>query len=113
PGDAYILRSGGGGGYGPPLDRDLDRLERDVRGGYVSREAAENLYGAAFRADGRIDREASARRRDEMRRKGLPADQPIAETMAPPLHAHEHAYAAEKLTEEERTVLAMSCRCCS
>ena len=31
PGDAYILRSGGGGGYGSPLERDLDRLARDVR----------------------------------------------------------------------------------
>jgi N-methylhydantoinase B len=113
PGDAYILRSGGGGGYGTPLERDLDRLERDVWGGYVSREAAENLYGAVFRADGGIDREASVRRRDEMRREGLPIDQPIAETVAPPPHAHEYAHSPEKLTEEERTVLAMSCRCCS
>ena len=35
-GDAYILRSGGGGGYGSPLERDLDALERDVRCGYVT-----------------------------------------------------------------------------
>ena len=31
PGDAYILRSGGGGGFGTPLERDVDALERDVR----------------------------------------------------------------------------------
>jgi N-methylhydantoinase B len=113
PGDAYILRSGGGGGYGSPLERDLDRLEQDVRGGYVSHEAAESLYGAVVRADGGIDREASVRRRDEMRRKGLPIDQPIAETIAPLPHTHDHAPPLEKLTEEERTVLAMNCRCCS
>ena len=35
-GDAYILRSGGGGGYGSPLERDLAALERDVRCGYVT-----------------------------------------------------------------------------
>ena len=36
PGDAYIIRSGGGGGYGSPLQRDLAALERDVRCGYVT-----------------------------------------------------------------------------
>ena len=114
PGDAYILRSGGGGGFGSPLDRDLGRLERDVRCGYVSRDAAENLYGAVFGADGGIDRVASVRRRDEMRAKGLPVDQPIAQTLPPPpKHAHEHAHPAEPLTEEERVVMAMNCRCCS
>ena len=63
PGDAYILRSGGGGGFGSPLERDLDALERDVRGGYVSRELAEKTYGAVFSADGTIDRAATALRR--------------------------------------------------
>ena len=47
-GDAYILRSGGGGGFGSPLDRDLESLSGDVRCGYVSREAAETYYGAVF-----------------------------------------------------------------
>ena len=47
-GDAYILRSGGGGGFGSPLDRDLDALARDVRCGYVSKDAAEKYYGAVF-----------------------------------------------------------------
>ena len=47
-GDAYVLRSGGGGGFGSPLDRDLASLERDVRCGYVSKEAAEKDYGAVF-----------------------------------------------------------------
>ena len=49
-GDAYILRSGGGGGYGSPLERDLETLERDVRCGYVTKEAAEKYYGAVFAA---------------------------------------------------------------
>src|SRR5262249_57823569 len=53
-GDAYILRSGGGGGFGSPLERDLESLARDVRCGYVSKHAAETLYRAVF-APGRHD----------------------------------------------------------
>jgi N-methylhydantoinase B len=45
PGDAFTLRSGGGGGFGPPAERDRERLAFDVRQGYVSREAARDLYG--------------------------------------------------------------------
>ena len=115
PGDAYILRSGGGGGFGSPLERDLDSLERDVRCGYVTRPAAENTYGAVFGADGAIDRAATARQREEMRLRGLPVDQPIAETIAPVAtpHDHGHVHLPEALSEEERVALAMSGRCCS
>jgi N-methylhydantoinase B len=116
-GDAYILRSGGGGGFGSPLERDLESLARDVRCGYVSKHAAETLYGAVF-APGRndIDAAATAARRAEMRRQGLPQDEPIADTGVPPPaasqpHAHDHAH--EKLSEEERVALAMTGRCCS
>jgi N-methylhydantoinase B len=116
PGDAYILRSGGGGGFGSPLERDLNALERDVRCGYVSREAAEDLYGAVFvPASDKIDGVATAARRADMQAQGLPQDQPIADTgVAVPLapgHSHDHGH--EKLTEEERVALAMSGRCCS
>jgi hypothetical protein len=50
-----------------------------------------------------------------MRAQGLPVDQPIAETTVPLPHAHEddHAPPPEKLTDEERIALAMTCRCCS
>ena len=66
-GDAYILRSGGGGGFGSPLDRDLAALERDVRCGYVTKEAAEKYYGAVFEAgtlQARHRRDREAPRRD-------------------------------------------------
>src|SRR5690606_32683867 len=67
-GDAYILRSGGGGGYGSPLERDLVALQRDVRCGYVSKHAAETLYGAVFKPDSlEIDADATAARREDMR----------------------------------------------
>jgi N-methylhydantoinase B len=114
-GDAYILRSGGGGGYGSPLDRDLDALQHDVRCGYVSKEAAETLYGAAFEPGSLvIDAAATASRRAEMREQGLPHDQPISELTLPfEAPADAQAPGQEMLSEEERTAFAMTCRCCS
>jgi N-methylhydantoinase B len=114
-GDAYILRSGGGGGFGSPLDRDLDALARDVRCGYVSKDAAEKYYGAVFEPEtNRIDAAATEIKRSEMRRQGLPQDEPIADTgVPPPATAHVHDHGHEKLSEEERVALAMTGRCCS
>jgi len=45
PGDAYLLRSGGGGGYGAPWERPAERVAEDVRQGYVTPDAAAELYG--------------------------------------------------------------------
>jgi N-methylhydantoinase B len=47
-GDAFRLRSGGGGGYGSPLARPVDDVRNDVRQGYVSVEDAAALYGAVI-----------------------------------------------------------------
>jgi N-methylhydantoinase B len=48
PGDAFRLRSGGGGGYGSPLERDLAAVRNDVRQGYVSVAAAREHYGVVI-----------------------------------------------------------------
>ena len=44
PGDMIIVETGGGGGYGPPAERPRELIERDLRRGYVSVEAAERDY---------------------------------------------------------------------
>lgn len=46
-GDAFMLRSGGGGGFGDPKLRDAEKVAFDVREGYVSGDMAESLYGVA------------------------------------------------------------------
>jgi N-methylhydantoinase B len=114
PGDAYIIRSGGGGGYGSPLERDLATLERDVRCGYVTKEAAENYYGAVFQGDTlALDIEATKAHRADMQRQGLPHDEPITEIIIPfPIAPQPRAPEHEKMTEEERVAFAMQCRCC-
>jgi N-methylhydantoinase B len=117
PGDAYIIRSGGGGGYGSPLERDLDTLEHDVRYGYVTKEAAEKYYGAVFVPDSlKLDVKTTQSRRASMKQQGLPHDEPITEVIIPfPIAAQAQVREPEheKLTEEERVAFAMRCRCCS
>jgi N-methylhydantoinase B len=58
------LESPGGGGFGNPRLRNVERVMRDVRLGYVSREAAERDYGVTIRADGTLDVAATRRLRD-------------------------------------------------
>jgi N-methylhydantoinase B len=50
-GDAFRIRSGGGGGYGSPLDRPVADVQQDVRQGYVTATAAAELYGVVIDAD--------------------------------------------------------------
>lgn len=47
-GSTFTIRCGGGGGYGPPFERDPDAVLSDVREGYVSEEAAREHYPHAF-----------------------------------------------------------------
>lgn len=45
PGDRFINRTAGGGGYGDPLERELDAVVTDVVEGYVSEQRARDVYG--------------------------------------------------------------------
>jgi N-methylhydantoinase B len=64
-GDAVILRAGGGGGFGPPHQREPQRVADDVAQGYISRESALNAYRVVLRADGTLDTEATRALRAE------------------------------------------------
>jgi N-methylhydantoinase B len=44
-GDRVRIHTGGGGGFGDPSKRNRERLRSDVMRGYVSAEAARNIYG--------------------------------------------------------------------
>jgi N-methylhydantoinase B len=45
PGDVVSIRTCGGGGYGPPRERDAELVAADVREGKVSAERAREVYG--------------------------------------------------------------------
>jgi N-methylhydantoinase B len=44
-GDTFRVVTAGGGGHGPPAERDPAAVLEDVRDGFVSREAARDVYG--------------------------------------------------------------------
>jgi N-methylhydantoinase B len=56
PGDLVRVETGGGGGYGPPLGRALELIQRDIDAGYVSVTAAERDYGVNVGRDGKAQR---------------------------------------------------------
>lgn len=45
PGDMWIMRTAGGGGWGDPFARDPERVARDVKVGLISDEQAREWYG--------------------------------------------------------------------
>ncbi len=69
-GDAYRMRSGGGGGYGDPHARPAAVVAEDVRQGYVSAKAARELFGVAVDpATFAVDDKATARLRAPRKRR--------------------------------------------
>jgi N-methylhydantoinase B len=62
-GTVVDLRTGGGGGFGEPFERDSEHVRRDVIDGYVTREGAEKDYGVVLADDLTVDVEATERRR--------------------------------------------------
>ena len=64
-GDAFAIRSGGGGGFGDPHLRPAETVANDVRQGYVSVESAEQDYGVICDDAGRLNVAATERARSE------------------------------------------------
>jgi N-methylhydantoinase B len=66
-GSRVVARTGGGGGYGDPLERDPELIRKDLLDGYLSRKAGEDVYGVIFKGDDlQLDQEATAIRRKSL-----------------------------------------------
>ena len=64
-----MSRSSGGGGYGAPWKRRVDRVLQDVREGYVTVERARDIYGVVLTGEGSelsIDEAATASQRAQL-----------------------------------------------
>ena len=59
-GQKVRLETPGGGGFGDPEQRDPQRVVRDVRLGYVSRDNAHKIYKVVLAGDGSLDVAATA-----------------------------------------------------
>ena len=50
-GDIFVVRGGGGGGFGPPWERPPEKVREDVRQGYVTLDSAKSNYGVVLDPD--------------------------------------------------------------
>jgi N-methylhydantoinase B len=80
--DVFHQITGGGAGMGDPLLRDPGRVARDVRDGYLAREAAERVYGVVVDDAGLPDEAETARRRADIRTERLGGRPPAARAEA-------------------------------
>lgn len=81
-GDIFSFGGGTGSGWGDPLERFVELIEKDLRQGYMTPESAAGIYGAAVvRSDGtvKVDVKATEERRKEVReerkKKGIPVEE--------------------------------------
>jgi N-methylhydantoinase B len=72
PNREWYAVTGGGGGFGDPLERDPEAVKHDVRDGFVSIEAARDLYGVTIKTDSElfeVDYFFTEKLRAEMKKK--------------------------------------------
>ncbi len=68
-----IVRTGGGGGWGDPLEREPEAVLRDVREELISSGAAAGAYGVVISTSGALDTHATTALRARMRAGRRPA----------------------------------------
>jgi N-methylhydantoinase B len=66
-GSEVIVRTGGGGGWGDPLERAPNAVRADVQQEFVSLRAAREHYGVVLRDDLSVDHAATNRARDALK----------------------------------------------
>jgi N-methylhydantoinase B len=62
-----IVRTGGGGGWGDPLERDPAAVRTDVQEEFISGRSARADYGVVLRDDLSIDQAATETTRNALR----------------------------------------------
>lgn len=65
PGDKVIIKTAGGGGFGPAHEREIELVRQDVELGYVSPDEARRLYRVSVDSEDNIDSVETAVLRSE------------------------------------------------
>lgn len=76
PGETVLSLTAGGGGYGPPIERDPEWVRRDVNEGWISRQRARDVYGVVLDAQDAADYEETRRRRQDLQAASAGAGAP-------------------------------------
>lgn len=79
-GESWTAYSSGGGGWGNPIDRDAETVRRNLRDGWISEEAARDVFGVVLNDDFErtLDTAATEKLRDELRNIERPMIDPVA-----------------------------------
>lgn len=89
-GDVLVMESAGGGGWGDPLERELDLVHADVTEGLVTARLASARYGLVLTSAGAPDVAATRRQRELLRsREAWVETAPLGER---PGHAGERGW---------------------
>jgi N-methylhydantoinase B len=68
PGDILVSNSGGGGGFGDPLDREVEKVRLDALNEYISIKAARDIYGVVIKPETfEVDYEATTALRKKLK----------------------------------------------
>ena len=68
-GDTFTLLTGGGGGFGPPDERDPERVKNDLRQEYICKDSAKKIYKVAVLKSGNVDIKATNELRNKAKKR--------------------------------------------
>jgi N-methylhydantoinase B len=68
-GDVISIQTAGAGGFGSPLERDIELVANDYRQGKISYQEAHDRYGVVLTEEGEVDQKATAMLRGQMNTK--------------------------------------------
>ncbi len=68
-GDILRIETAGGGGFGPPLRRDLDYVLQDIISEKISNKEAQEQYGVVLTAKHTINEELTSKLRKQMSKR--------------------------------------------
>ncbi len=76
--DLQFAVRAGGGGYGDPLDRDPEMVEKDIKDGLCSIDLAKEIFGVIVEPESLgVDEAATTKRREEIIQKRLTEGKPV------------------------------------
>ncbi|MDW9920493.1 5-oxoprolinase [Sinorhizobium meliloti] len=113
-GDIFSHAYNGGGGFGDVLERDPIKTVWDVENGFLTREAAEKVFGIILKEDAegypQADIDATVARRAELRKKRLKQAIPVSEWIAREQRRVEASDFAPEVAKMYRSAMKLSPR---